>query len=183
MNYATSTLKKNFEIKIDLCEKAEALLLEPSVIKAFKLLQEYHNKWRETGPVPNELRTEIWNRFKDITAKINKRHQEYFETIKTTQQKNLDAKKILCEKAEEILNGTHSTMKEWEDKSKELVELQNVWKTIGFAPKKDNTKIYQRFRVACDGFFSKKREFYGEIKDIQNNNLQLKLNFVFRPKH
>jgi hypothetical protein len=168
-------LKKNFEIKIDLCEKAEALLLEPSIVRAFKLLQDYHNKWRETGPVPNEMRTDIWNRFKEITGKINKLHQEYFESQKTIQQQNLEAKTLLCEKAEDILNAPLSTMKEWEDKSKELVELQNVWKTIGFAPKKDNTRIYQRFRAACDGFFGKKREFYSEVKEIQNNNLQLKL--------
>ncbi len=168
-------LKKNFELKIELCEKAEALLLEPSIVKAFRLLQDYHNKWREAGPVPNEMRADIWNRFKEITGKINKHHQDYFEELKLGQQKNLESKTLLCEKAEEILNGNHSAMKEWEDKSKELVELQNVWKTIGFAPKKDNTKIYQRFRAACDGFFSKKREFYGEVKSIQNNNLQLKL--------
>lgn len=168
-------LKKNFEAKIELCEKAEELLLEPSVIKAFKQLQEFHNKWREIGPVPHEMRTEIWNRFKEITSKINKKHQEHFENIKITQQNNLDAKTTLCDKAEGILNTEPATMKEWENKSKELIELQNLWKSIGFAPKKDNTHIYQRFRTTCDNFFALKRNFYGKIKEEQNNNLQLKL--------
>jgi hypothetical protein len=167
-------LKRNLEAKIELCEKAEELLLEPSILKAFKQLQEYHNKWREIGPVPNEMRTEIWNRFKEITSKINKKHQEYFETLKVSQQKNLDAKTVLCEKAEEIVQSELSAMKDWEAKSKELIELQNIWKTIGFAPKKDNTRIYQRFRNACDDFFSKKRNFYNSVKENQNNNLQLK---------
>jgi hypothetical protein len=168
-------LKKNFEAKIELCEKAEELLLESSVVKSFKQLQEYHNKWREIGPVPHEMRTEIWNRFKEITSKINKRHQEYFENMKVVQQKNLEAKTVLCEKAEEILKSETDTMKEWENKSRNLIELQNVWKTIGFAPKKDNTRIYQRFRTSCDDFFAKKRTFYGNIKEEQTNNLQLKL--------
>jgi len=168
-------LKKNFEAKIEICEKAEELLLEPVVLKAFKQLQEFHNKWREIGPVPNELRTDIWNRFKDLTSKINKRHQEYYENMKATQQKNFDAKSILCDKAEDILKTEMTAMKEWENKSKELIELQNVWKTIGFAPKKDNTRIYQRFRTACDEFFNKKRSFYSTIKEEQTNNLQIKL--------
>lgn len=167
--------KKNFEAKLSLCEKAEELLLEPSVVKSFKQLQEYHNKWREVGPVPHEMRADIWNRFKDITSKINKRHQDYFETLKASQEKNLEAKTSLCERAEAIISDNLSTMKEWEDKSNELIEIQNVWKTIGFAPKKDNTKIYQRFRAACDNFFAKKRDFYGAVKEEQNNNLQMKL--------
>jgi hypothetical protein len=173
-------LKKNFEAKIELCEKAEELIMEHSVVKAFKQLQEYHNKWREIGPVPNESRTEIWNRFKDVTSKINKRHQDYFEGMKNTQQQNLEAKTMLCEKAEEILKVEPATMKEWEEKSINLVEIQDVWKSIGFAPKKDNTRIYQRFRAACDDFFAKKRVFYGKIKEEQNNNLQLKLDLCFQ---
>ncbi len=173
-------LKKNFEAKIELCEKAEELIMEHSVVKAFKLLQDYHNKWREIGPVPNESRTEIWNRFKDVTSKINKRHQDYFEGMKNAQQQNLEAKTMLCEKAEEVLKTEPTTMKEWEERSKILVEIQNVWKTVGFAPKKDNTRIYLRFRAACDDFFVKKRVFYGKIKDEQNNNLQLKLDLCFQ---
>jgi hypothetical protein len=173
-------LKKNHEIKINLCEKAEELLLEPSIVKAFKQLQEFHNKWREVGPVPNEMRADIWSRFKDVTSKINKRHQDYFENQKVGQEKNLEAKTVLCEKAEAILLNNLSTMKDWEEKSNELIEIQNVWKTIGFAPKKDNTKIYQRFRAACDDFFAKKREFYGAVKEEQNNNLQLKLDLCIQ---
>jgi hypothetical protein len=172
--------KKNFEAKISLCEKAEELLMEPSVIKSFKQLQEYHNKWREIGPVPHEMRADIWNRFKDVTSKINKRHQEYFETLKASQEKNLEAKTNLCEKCEAILSSEIKTMKEWEEKSNELIEIQNVWKTIGFAPRKDNTKIYQRFRAACDNFFAKKRDFYGTVKEEQNNNLQLKLDLCIQ---
>jgi len=173
-------LKKNLESKIAICEKAEELLLEPSALKAFKLLQEYHNKWRETGPVPNEIRTDIWNRFKEITSKINKRHQEYFENMKASQQKNLEAKTLLCEKAEDFVKTEVPSMKEWENKSKELIDCQNVWKTIGFAPKKDNTRIYLRFRSACDNFFSKKRSFYNKIKEEQNNNLQIKLDLCIQ---
>jgi hypothetical protein len=173
-------LKKNLEAKIEICEKAEELLLEPSVLKAFKLLQEYHNKWREAGPVPNEIRADIWNRFKEITSKINKRHQEYFENMKASQQKNLEAKTLLCEKAEDFLKTEVTVMKEWENKSKELIDVQNIWKSIGFAPKKDNTRIYQRFRLACDNFFTKKRSFYNKIKEEQNNNLQIKLDLCLQ---
>ncbi|MEJ5265016.1 MAG: DUF349 domain-containing protein [Bacteroidales bacterium] len=168
-------LKKNLEAKLKLCEQAEALLLEPSAVKAFKMLQEYHNKWREIGPVPVENRTEIWNRFKEITSKINKRHQEYYDNLKATQIKNLEAKTVLCEKIEAMLQNLPQHMKEWEERTKEIVEIQKVWRTIGFAPKKDNNKIYERFRKACDQFFNHKRAYYNKIKEEQNNNLQLKL--------
>ena len=173
-------LKRNHEAKIEICEKAEELLLESSIVKAFKQLQEYHFKWRDIGPVPNEMRTEIWNRFKDITTKINKRHQEYFDEMKVSQQQNLEAKTLLCNKAEEILKVVPETMKDWEDKTKELVELQTVWKTIGFAPKKENTQIYQNFRSLCDDFYAKKRDFYGVIKEEQNNNLQTKIDLCIQ---
>jgi hypothetical protein len=168
-------LKKNLEAKIELCEQAEALLLEPSAVKAFKMLQEYHNKWREIGPVPVENRAEIWNRFKEITAKINKRHQEYYDNLKASQLKNLEAKTVLCEKVEAMLQNLPQHMKEWEERTQEIVEIQKVWRTIGFAPKKDNNKIYERFRKACDEFFAHKRAYYNKIKEEQNNNLQLKL--------
>ncbi|MGC8802863.1 MAG: DUF349 domain-containing protein [Bacteroidales bacterium] len=168
-------LKKNLETKIELCEQAEALLLEPSAVKAFRMLQEYHNKWREIGPVPIENRTEIWERFKDITAKINKRYQEYYDNLKASQQKNLEAKTVLCEKIEAMLQNLPQHMKEWEERTKEIVEIQKMWRTIGFAPKKDNNKIYERFRKACDEFFTHKRAYYNKIKEEQNNNLQLKL--------
>lgn len=167
-------LKKNLEEKIKLCEKAEELLLEPSIVNAFKKLQKYHNQWREIGPVPNEHRTEIWDRFKDATSKINKKHQEYFEGLREEQKTNLEAKSALCEKAEELAALVISSNKEWNKRSKEMIELQKVWKTIGFAPKKDNNKIYERFRQACDAFFNNKREFYDEAREEQQNNLQLK---------
>ncbi len=167
-------LKKNMEAKIGLCEKAEELLLEPSVINAFNRLQKLHDLWREIGPVPAEMRTEIWERFKETTSRINKRHQEYFINLKHEQKSNLEAKTALCEKVEEISNLDINTHKDWEKRSSEIIELQKVWKTIGFAPKKDNNKIYQRFREACDNFFNKKREFYAQTREEQNDNLQLK---------
>ena len=168
-------LKKNLEAKIVLCERAEELLLEPSIIKAFNTLQKYHEQWREIGPVPIEQKDDIWERFKAATSKINKKHQEFFENRKSEQKKNLDAKIALCEKVEEILAQEILTHKEWDDKSRELVELQKLWRTIGFAPRKDNNKIYDRFRTTCDKFFDAKRSFYSKNKEHQQNNLQLKI--------
>ncbi len=167
-------LKKNLEEKILLCEKAEELLLEPSIVNAFKKLQKYHNQWREIGPVPSENRTEIWERFKEVTTTINKKHQEHFEGLREEQKANLEAKKALCESAEELAAKVINSAKEWNKFSKEMIELQKVWKTIGFAPKKDNNKIYERFRAACDTFFNNKREFYHDAREEQTNNLQLK---------
>jgi hypothetical protein len=167
-------LKKNLESKIHLCEKAEELLLESNVVEAFRILQDLHDQWREIGPVPPEMRVEIWERFKEATSKINKKHQDHFVDLKNEQKSNLDTKIALCEKAEELCSLEISTNKEWTTRSNELIELQKVWKTIGFAPKKDNTKIYKRFRDACDSFFNRKREFYGVFKEEQNNNLLLK---------
>jgi hypothetical protein len=168
-------LKKNLESKIHLCEKAEELLLESNVVEAFRVLQDLHDQWREIGPVPAEMRIEIWNRFKEATSKINKKHQDHFVDLKNEQKTNLDAKVALCEKAEELCSMEINSNKEWTSRSNELIELQKVWKTIGFAPKKDNTKIYKRFRDACDAFFNRKRDFYGLFKEEQSNNLQLKL--------
>ena len=167
-------LKKNMEAKINLCEKAEELLVEPSVIKAFNILQKYHEQWREIGPVPRDKKEELWERFKAATSKINKKHQAYFEGRKQEQKKNLEAKTVLCEKAEEIANQEIKNHKDWDKKSRELIELQKVWRTIGFAPKKDNNRIYERFRSACDKFFDAKREFYAQNKELQMNNLQMK---------
>jgi hypothetical protein len=167
-------LKKNLESKLGLCEKAEELLLEPNVITAFKLLQTLHEQWREIGPVPVEMRTEIWKRFKETTSKINRRHQEYFLNLKQEQKKNLEAKTLLCEKVEEIVSSEIDTLQKWENNSREVIKLQKVWRTIGFAPKKDNNKIYKRFRDACDSFFNKKREFYSQTKQLLDDNLQLK---------
>lgn len=167
-------LKKNLEIKTELCEKAEALLIEPSVVKAFKTLQKYHDQWRETGPVPHDKKEELWDRFKAATTKINQRQQEHFESLRHQLVHNLEAKNELCQKAEELSQLELKSPREWEEKSKVLIDLQQVWKTIGFAPKKENNAVYQRFRTACDTFFNKKREFFKSYKDQQNNNLQLK---------
>ncbi len=168
-------LKKNLESKIGLCEKAEALLLVDSITKAFKTLQEYHNQWREIGPVPNEQKDDLWDRFKSVTTQINKKHQEYFEGLKEQQVKNLEQKTALCERVDEIVTANIEKPRGWEDKAKELIEVQKLWRTIGFAPKKDNNRIYQRFKDVCDSFFAQKREFYKEAKEVQKNNLQLKL--------
>ncbi len=167
-------LKKNLETKIEICEKSEELLVEPSIIKAFNVLQKYHEQWREVGPVPRDKKDELWERFKAATSIINKKHQDYFEGRKSEQKKNLDAKVALCEKVEEIAESVIDTHREWDEKSKELIDLQKYWRTIGFAPKKDNNKIYERFRIASDKFFDRKREFYNQNKEEQTNNLQLK---------
>lgn len=168
-------LKKNLEIKLELCEKAEQLIIEPSIKKAFKLLQDYHDCWRETGPVPIDKKEEIWERFKETTAKINKRHQDYYENLKNEQVNNLQSKTALCEKVEEMLALDIQKAKKWEEKTNEIVEIQKLWKSIGFAPRKDNNQIYKRFKDACDAFFARKRVFFEQVKGEQNNNLQLKL--------
>lgn len=168
-------LKKNMQIKIDLCERAEELLLEPKIVSAFRDLQKLHDQWRETGPVPTDKKDELWERFKLATSKINKKHQEYFEDLKKEQVNNLKGKTLLCEKVEEILTLEIDSPKLWEENSKEIIELQRLWKLIGFAPKKDNNKIYDRFRKACDNFFDKKRDFYTKYKEEEENNLQIKI--------
>jgi len=167
-------LRKNLEAKVKLCEKAEELMLEPNPVVAFRALQDYHNAWREIGPVPHESKNEIWERFREATTKINKRHHEYFENQKEEQRKNLEAKIALCEKVEELVNEEYKSFKEFDEKAEIVVELQKMWRTIGFAPRKQNNKIYQRFREACDAFFEKKRSFYADSKEIQMNNLQRK---------
>lgn len=167
-------LRKNLEAKIVLCEKAEELLMEPSAVTAFKLLQDYHNQWREIGPVPHENKNDVWERFREATTKVNKRHHEFFEKQKDDQKKNFDAKTALCEKVEEIAAGEILTFADFKEKSDAILECQKLWKTIGFAPKKHNNKIYQRFRTACDTFFEKKRTFFSDSKEIQVKNLQLK---------
>ncbi len=168
-------LKRNYEAKIQLCEAAEALALDPSVVGAFRKLQELHEQWREIGPVANEYKESIWERFKEASSRINKQHQEYFEGLKEEQKSNLELKTELCVKAEELSSAVLTTRKEWNKASEQLIEIQKVWKTIGFAPKKDNTKIYERFRNACDKFFEVKRSFYENIKGEMDNNLQQKI--------
>ena len=167
-------LKKNLEAKVHLCEKAEELLLEPNPVNAFRYLQDFHNQWREVGPVPQESKDEIWERFKEATSQINKRHHEYFEKQKDDQRKNFEAKITLCEEVEAINLLEMNNFKEFDERAGKVVDLQKMWRTIGFAPKKQNNKVYQRFRDACDAFFEKKRGFYADNKEIQQNNLQLK---------
>lgn len=167
-------LKKNYEAKIALCEEAEALVLEPSVVAAFHKLQKLHDEWRETGPVANEFKEAVWERFREASGRINKAHQQYFDDIKEEQKKNLDLKAQLCEQTEALAAEPYTTRKEWNKASDKLLEIQKVWKTIGFAPKKNNAKVYERFRNACDTFFEAKRNFYGQLKTEMDHNLQLK---------
>ena len=167
-------LKKNYEQKLALCEAAEALVLEPSIVEAFHKLQKLHDEWRETGPVANEFKETLWERFKEASSRINKQHQAFFENIKAEQTKNLELKAGLCEQTEELAQQLYTTRKEWNRASDRLLEIQKVWKTIGFAPKKDNTRIYERFRTACDRFFEAKRRFYADVKTEMEHNLQLK---------
>ncbi len=167
-------LKKNLESKIELCEKAEELFMEPNPVNAFKTLQDYHNQWREIGPVPHESKNDVWERFREATSKVNKRHHEFFEKQKDEQKRNLDAKTALCERVEEIAGSEVLTFNDFKEKSDEILECQKLWRTLGFAPKKYNNKIYQRFRAACDRFFEKKRAFFAESKEVQMKNLQLK---------
>ena len=167
-------LKKNLESKILLCEKAEELFMEPNPVNAFRTLQDYHNQWREIGPVSHEVKNEVWERFREATSKVNKRHHEFFEKQKDEQKRNLDAKIVLCEKAEEIANSEVLTFNDFKEKSDAILECQKLWRTLGFAPKKYNNKIYLRFRAACDMFFEKKRTFFAESKEVQMKNLQLK---------
>ena len=168
-------LRKNMEAKIALCEKAEELLLEPSIINAFRILQRYHDQWREIGPVPLDQKEVIWERFREITHQINKKHQEHYDSQRDTQKKNLETKALLCEKAEVLAEQEFSNIQEIENLTSEMLGLQKMWKSIGFAPRKDNNKIYQRFRVACDSFFSRKREFNAVNRENMNENLQMKL--------
>ncbi|HAN18153.1 MAG: hypothetical protein A2X13_04270 [Bacteroidetes bacterium GWC2_33_15] len=168
-------LKKNLEIKTDLCEKAEKLIEHNSVVIAFKTLQKLHNQWREIGPISNEQRDAVWERFKEATRLINKKHQDYFKNLKDDQKNNLEQKSALCEKAEEISNTKLDSHKDWTDKTQEILDLQKAWRAIGFAPKKDNNRIYARFRNACDKFFTEKREFYSQNKELQDTNLERKI--------
>ncbi len=167
-------LKKNLEAKVLICEKAEELLLEPNPVNAFRILQDLHNQWREIGPVPQESKNEIWERFREATSQINKRHHEYFEKQKDEQRKNLEAKIAICEEVEAINLQEINSFKDFDERADKIVSLQKMWRTLGFAPKKQNNKVYQRFREACDAFFEKKRSFYADNKEIQLNNLQLK---------
>lgn len=166
--------KKNLEIKTHLCEAAEKLADEPDVVSAFHQLQKLHQEFRDTGPVAKELRDEIWVRFKTASTTVNRRHQQHFEALKETEQHNLDQKTVICEIIEAIEYDQLTNFASWENKTQEIIALQNKWKTIGFAPQKMNVKIFERFRKACDEFFRKKGEFFKTLKDGMNENLEKK---------
>jgi hypothetical protein len=167
-------MKKNLDAKIELCEKAEELLDEKSITKAFKTLQKLHEDWKEVGPVPQDKKDEIWERFKAATDKINQIRREHYAQIEEEQTGNFEAKKALCEKAEELIAEDYTSVNAWQKKSTELSEIFGVWKTIGPASKKDNEEIWQRFRGTMDTFFAKKKEFFATLKDRQTENLERK---------
>jgi hypothetical protein len=166
--------KKNLEIKTALCDAAEKLSKEADVVVAFRQLQKLHEEWRETGPVAKEYREDIWNRFKAASATINKNHQGFFERLKGVEAENLEKKTAICESLESMDLSQLKTYKDWDAKTTEVLALQEQWKTIGFAPKKVNVKIFERFRAACDHFFQLKSEFYKSSKDVLNQNLEKK---------
>lgn len=168
-------LKKNLETKIDLCEKLELLLLEPSIMKSFKELQRLHELWRETGPVPSDKSQEIWDRFHTASEKIHARRKEYYEQQKEEREKNYQAKIAICEKIEEINTQPITTMRAWKKVSDEVLNLQNMWRTIGFAPEKLNDEVWHRFRSAVNVFFDTKKEFFGKLQDDFTTNYNLKL--------
>ena len=166
--------RKNMEAKSALCERAEELAQQENVVEAFKELQKLHEQWKETGPVAKEHRDQMWERFKSATSAINKRHQQYYEQLKESQKSNLEAKELLCVKAEEIAATNPDSSNGWNDLSKRMDQLQEEWKKIGFASKKDNQKIYDRFRAACDKFYAEKRVYYNDFKNVMQDNLSLK---------
>ncbi len=167
--------KKNLEAKEQFCEFAEKLAENPNVVDAFRELQKLHEQWKEFGPVAKEYRDQIWDRFKAATAVVNKKYQAFFEGMKEQQAENLAKKTVLCEKVEEIAEREVTNSNEWNTFSKEIEDIQKEWKTIGFASKKENQKIYDRFRAACDKFYGRKRDFYNEVKDGMNANLDKKI--------
>lgn len=167
-------LKKNLELKVQLCERTEKLSEEPNIVHAFKVLQKNHARWREIGPVPREDRDEVWDRFKQATSVINKKHQEYHSRLKESLHENLEKKAELCNRVETIAARNYDTHGAWIDKTNQVLEIQKTWKTIGYAPKKDNNAIYARFRKACDVFFGNKAKFYASAYEEQKENLMRK---------
>ena len=170
--------KKNLEAKTALCEAAEKLDEEEDVISAFHQLQDLHQQYREIGPVAKELREQIWSRFKAASTVINKKHQQYFEDIRAKEEKNLELKTALCEKLEAIDLNAIKTAAQWEATTKEVIAMQQEWREIGFAPQKMNVKIFERFRTINDVFFSKKAEFFKELKSQYSSNLEKKQELV-----
>lgn len=167
--------RKNLEAKEKFCEMAEKLAENDNIVEAFRELQKLHEQWKEFGPVAKQYREEIWDRFKAATAVINRKYQAFFEGVKEQQMENLKAKEALCVKVEEIAGREISGSNEWNASAKEIEDIQKEWRTIGFATKKENQKIYDRFRAACDKFYGRKREFYAEYKDSINGNLEKKI--------
>ena len=174
--------KKNLELKTKLCEAAEKLADEPDVISAFHQLQKLHQEYREIGPVSKELREEIWNRFKAASTVINKRHQQHFEGMRAKEEDNLAKKTALCEKVEAIAAEENKTGSDWERHTKEIIELQAEWKTIGFAPQKMNVKIFERFRAVCDDFFGRKAEYSRSLKENFKENADKKRALIEKAK-
>ncbi len=166
--------KKNLELKEKLCENAERLADEKDIISAFHQLQELHQEYREIGPVSKELREQIWARFKAASSVINKRHQQHFEEMRANEEENLAKKTALCEKVEAIVAVENKGAADWEKRTKEIIDIQAEWKTIGFAPQKMNVKIFERFRTACDVFFSRKAEFFKGMKEKYAENTEKK---------
>ena len=170
--------KKNLEAKTAFCEQAEALAADENVVDAFKELQKLHEQWKDLGPVAKEYRDEIWERFRAATSVINKRYQAHFEGLKAQQAENLEAKTALCEKVEEIAAREITSSTQWNALSKEIEEIQAQWRGIGFATRKDNQKVYDRLRAACDKFYERKRASFTEFKDSMNENLAKKMAIV-----
>ncbi len=170
--------KKNLEAKEAFCQEAEKLAENENVLDAFRELQKLHEQWKEFGPVAKEFREEIWDRFKAATAVINKKYQAYFEGQKEKFAENLQAKAALCEKVEAFAAQEIASSNEWNAISKQIEDIQKEWRSIGFASKKDNQKIYDRFRAACDAFYGRKRDFYSQYKDSMNENLDKKLAII-----
>jgi hypothetical protein len=168
-------LKKNLEAKIELCEKTEELLLEPSVIRSFKLLQKFHEDWKEIGPVPQDKKDEVWERFKIATDKINAIRREHYASLQEEQMNHYQAKIMLCEKAEELNNEVVDGLNAWQQKSNEIGELFRLWKSIGQAPKKLNDEVWTRFKAGMDVFFENKKEYFGKLKEQQLENYNQKL--------
>ena len=170
--------KKNLELKEKICESAEKLADEPDVISAFHQLQELHQEYREIGPVAKELREQIWSRFKTASTVINKRHQQHFEELRAGEEENLAKKTVLCERVEAIVQEENKTAHDWEKHTKEIIDIQAEWKTIGFAPQKMNVKIFERFLNTCDDFFTRKAIFFKELKNQYAENIEKKKKLV-----
>ncbi len=173
-------LKKNLEAKAALCEKAEELLLDSSITRSFQKLQKLHEAWKETGPVQKDKKDEIWERFKAATDKLNKRRQEYYESVREEQNKNHAAKTLLCEKAEQLSEVMPASPRQWQQYTDQMNELFSMWKTIGFAPKKLNNEVWNRFRAALDAFYKNKKEFFRQYKDQQTENYNQKVNLCLQ---